>query len=878
VAITHTANSPEHLGKTNLHPIQRPEFPKGRNIHTAMHTKPHFLNVLSFSVLLSLLCLSESVLAQGPLKDRVIQAVDTSQVTAVRGNVHPLARPEFDQGRVDPSMPMRATMTFKMTAAQQADLDALLAGQQERGSPDYQRWLTPEQFGSRFGLSQGDINKVTRWLESQGFHVENVPASRNMITFSGTAQQVESALRTEMHRYVVDGKAHYANASDPSVPAVLAEVVLGFRSLNNFQLKPRALRKMNPKFTSSVSGLHFITPPDFATIYDVAALYANGIDGTGQNIVVVGQSNINLSDVEAFRSNSGLTTKSTKGPCPGSNCPVQIVIVPNETDPGMVSTDIDEASLDVEWAGAIAYNATVTFVIGNPNTAGGVVDALQHAITANLAPVISTSYGGCEANFSPTEISSLQSMMQQANLEGITVLAPAGDNGAADCDFNSNPNSPPITASTQGLAVDMPGALPTVTSVGGTEFNEGGGTYWKTALGTDVVSSALSYIPETAWNDTNTVINGSSIGLSAGGGGSSTVVPKPAWQAGTGVPNDGARDVPDVSFSASSIHDAYLICSENFNASATPQFSPTCVSPFGFRDSAGGNLAAVGGTSVGPPAMASIVALINQSTRSGGSGNINRVLYPLATHSPAAFHDVTTGNNQVPFSAPCVALTQIGYNALPGYDLATGLGSIDAFVLVTSWASVSPASTANASSTVDFSLAFTPTQLTVKRGSCGSGTVALTRLNGFVGTPSFTCTVPSTLGSTTCAVVPAVTAGFDVPRGYQELGWWGVVGVILAGVAFVLASFGRSKASDRESRAWPRLVPGFVLVTVLAIMIGCGGSSKSNSSSTSNTTPQVNYSFAVQVPSTAPVASGTVAVNAAIGGINHSAQITVTTQ
>lgn len=480
--------------------------------------------------------------------------------------------------------------------------------------------------------------------------------------------------------------------------------------------------------------------------------------------------------------------------------------------------------------------------------------------------------------------------MQQANAEGITVLAPSGDNGPADCDFNTNPNSPPVTASTQGLAVDLPGALESVTSVGGTEFTEGtdaAGTYWRNPpcaiLGSCTVSpspdvapsSARSYIPEGAWNDTNTPINGSSIGLAAGGGGSSTVIPKPAWQAGTGVPNDGARDVPDISFSASSVHDAYLICSENFNSTANT-FSPSCVSPFGFRDSAGGSLAAVGGTSVGPPVMAGIVALINQITNHPtGSGNINRVLYPLATRLPSAFHDVVSGNNQVPFSPPCVASTQIGYNALQGYDLATGLGSIDAFVLVTNWTSVSPASDVNAATSADFSLAFTPAQVTVKRGTCGSGTMVLTQLNGFVGTPSFTCMVPAALGSTTCAVVPAVSGSFDLPGNYQELGWWGVVGVLLAGVAFVLASSGRFAGSGSESRTWPRLVPGFVLMNVLAIMIGCGGSSRSTPT---NSTPRVSYPLAIQVPSTAPVASGVVTVNAAIGGINHTAQITVTTQ
>ena len=899
MTIMHTAEIPEQHGTTKLHPIQRPEFPaKGRNSRaTSMHPKANSRNALSSSVLLILFCLSQALFAQTPLRDRVVQATDTSQVTAVKGNVHPMARPEFDQGRVDPSMSMRVTMTFKMTPAQQADLDALLAAQQQRGSPDYQRWLTPEQFGSRFGLSQGDINKVTGWLESEGFHVEGVPASRNMITFSGTAQQVEMSLYTEMHRYVVNGKEHYANAGEPSIPAALAEVVSGFRGMNNFQLKPRAL-KISPKFTSGISGNHFITPPDFATIYDVNRLYQQqGITGMGQKIAVVGQSDISRNDWTAFRTNSSNCTNCFQ--LSTNSSLLQIVYV-NNVNPGMQSSDIDEANLDVQWAGAVAPDVTVIFIVGDPVNGNGVSDALFYAIAPPTgvgipAPVISTSYGNCEANFFPTELSSLKALMQQANAEGITVLGPAGDNGPADCDFNSNPNIT-VTASTQGLAVDLPGALSTVTSVGGTEFTEGtdfAGAFWSSAPGTDVISSARGYIPEGAWNDTDvTLPDGTSSGLTAGGGGSSTVIPKPAWQAGTGVPNDGARDVPDISFSASPLHDGYLICSENLQTNPP---TPTCASGFGFRDGPGGNLTEVGGTSVGPPVMAGIVALINQLTNrcqpvvvSGcGLGNINPVLYPLAARLPqSAFHDVQSGDNKVPFNPfnpPCGASAKIGYNALPGYDLATGLGSIDAFVLVTQWTSVSPASTANAVTSVDFSLAFAPTQLTVKKGSCGSVTLVLTRLNGFVGTPSFTCTVPATLGgsstvppppgSTTCAVVPAITAGFTPPGSYRELGWWGVAGVLLGGLAFVLASFARPGASDTESHAWPRLVPGVVLVSALAIMIGCGGSSKSTSSSA-----VVSYPFAIQVPSTAPVASGAVTVSAAIGGINHTAQITVTTQ
>jgi pseudomonalisin len=872
VPITNTPSDLKQPAKTNLHPIQRPESSrKGRDLEpVSMHTnKKGSLKALYFGVLLGLLCYSRPLLAQGP-KDRVLRDIDTSQMTVIRGNLHALVRPEFDQGRVDPAMPMRVTVMFKMTPVQQTDLDALLEAQQERGSPDYHRWLTPEQYGSRFGLSQGDINKVTGWLESAGFHVEGVPASQNMITFRGTAQQVESALRAEMHRYVVKDETHFANATEPSVPAALADVVLGFSGLNNFQLKPRAL-KMSPRFTSSVSGNHFITPADFATIYDVTPLYQSGFTGTGQKIVVVGQSDVKLSDIQAFRSNSGLPPNDPQ-PINPTNSSLVGLVVPGDADPGLLPGDnLDEANLDVEWAGAIAYNATVIFIVGDPVNGGGVGDAIRYAITTSPipAPVISTSFGECEAAaIADGSFSFYQSLTQQANAEGITILGPSGDTGAADCDFN-NPSNP-TTTSTLGLAVDVPGALATVTSMGGTGFTEGADSanvYWKPAVGTDVISSARMYIPEGVWNDTDAMATGTStsIGLAAGGGGSSTITPKPAWQAGAGVPNDGARDVPDISFSSSPLHDPYLFCTE------TKSLSPTCVN--GFRNGLGGTLAAVGGTSVGPPLMAGVVALINQSTNQAlGSGNINRILYPLAARLPSAFHDVQSGNNQVPFSPPCVTSTKIGYNALPGYDLATGLGSIDISNVVSNWTTVSPASTANAASSVDFSLSFAPSQLTVKRGACGSGVLVLTPVNGFSGTPRFSCTVAA-LGSTTCAIVPVGSAAFGAPRDFRELSWWGVAGATLAAAALVLAVFGRTQPDDRLSHAWPRLAPGFVLTTLLAIMIGCGGSSKS-----SDAAAVVNYSFAVQVPSTTPVSSGTVTVSAAIGGINHSAQMTVTTQ
>jgi subtilase family serine protease len=834
--------------------------------------------IFAHRMLAVLLFIPATISAQIP-KDRVLESLDRSKFSPIKNSIHPLARAEYDQGRVDRSMPMRLTILFSRSAAQETDLATLLENQQERGSPDYQRWLTPEEFGRRFGMSQSDINKVTNWLEGEGFEVEAVPASRNLIAFRGTAQQVEAALHTEIHRYAMNGETHFANSMAPSVPTALSGIVLAVRGMNNFPLRPMLVRKAAPRFTSGITGKHFITPPDFAAIYSLAALYSQGITGSGQTIAVVGQSDINTSDVQAFRTASGLPNPS--------NVP-QIVHAYGET-PGMISGDIDEANLDVDWAGGIAYNATVIFVVGDPVHAGGVFDAFRYAVTNSPlpAPVISTSYGECEA-FAKQDgfFTEMQTLAAQANAEGITILAPGGDLGAADCDINPSASGATTTASTQGLAVEVPASLPNVTAVGGTEFQEGadsGGQYWinPVCIGlpgcADQEPSAHGYIPEGAWNDTNHMISGVSVGLTAGGGGSSALVAKPAWQAGTGVPNDAARDVPDVSFSASPIQDPYLMCSEYVDPT-TNQFTPWCTN--GFRNSANNNqLDAVGGTSVGPPAMAAIVAMINEYTnRTSGSGNINPVLYPLAAHSTGAFNDIRSGNNQVPFSNACGTNTQIGYTAGNGYDLATGLGSINVSALISAWTSVPPASTGLAQTSADFSLGFSPASLTVRRGGCATALVELTLVNGFGGTPTFSCSVPAAIGGnlatpTTCAVTPAVATSMGAPGTYREFGWWGIAGLLLLGTAMAVITLRHPHPDDNDSPVWLKLAPICTAMALVAFAIGCG-----NSSSSAPDSPIVGYTLSISVPANAPVSSGTVNVTAASGTLSHTAGIGVTTQ
>jgi uncharacterized protein (TIGR03437 family) len=572
-------------------------------------------------------------------QDRLLGPLDLSR-TVTLGQSQPRALARYDRGRVDPAFPVPyVTMLLKPSGAQQSNLDSLLAAQQDPSSPDYHRWLSPEQFAGRFGIGDGDVATLVGWLNSQGLKIHDVARGRQWITFSGGAGDIGRAFHTEIHRYQVNGRNHFANATELSIPAGFQSVVAGFTGLDDFYKRSNPTPRGNvvtlgPAYTSA-KGNHYLAPADFATIYDIDPLYGNGIDGTAQTIAVVGTSDIFLGDIEAFQSQFNLPMNDP-----------QVITYGN--DPGFDSGAMLEADLDLEWSGAIAPNSTIIYV-----NAIGPFLAVEYVVDTNIAPIISMSYGNCEAGATPA----LEILGQQANAQGITWLASSGDSGAAGCDIQDD-----FSQAGKGLAVNLPASFPEVTGVGGTQFNEGSGTYWATKNGVSS-SSALSYIPETAWNETT---DGNPLGAS--GGGASIFFGKPLWQTGAGVPNDNARDVPDVAMSASAVHDAYLVYSS-------------------------GNLYAVGGTSAPTPAFAGMVALLTHYLMSKGLekqlglGNINPTLYRLAQTAPTAFHDVTSGNNIVPCvqGSPNCLDGSIGYSAGPGYNLVTGLGSVDLNNLVTHW-------------------------------------------------------------------------------------------------------------------------------------------------------------------------------------------------
>lgn len=754
------------------------------------------------------------------LASRITEQVEDGQTFTLPRNVHPRVRNATDLGVVSQSLELPlVTIHLQRSAAQQQELDQLLREQQDPSSPNFHKWLTPEQFAARFGASKADLAKIRAWAESQGFSNVKVARTGTFLTMSGTAAMAASAFATPIHNYQTpDGAIHYANASDPTLPHAFAGVISAITGLNDFHPKPRtyAIRPVVPRFTSSISGNHFVAPGDFATIYDVNTLYDAGMTGAGVKIAVPGQTDLNMAQVQAFRSAAGLP----------SNRPQTVLV---GADPGVSADDQLESYLDVEWSGAVAKSATIIYVY-----AKDVFTSFQDIVDQNLASVVPLTYGYCEAQFGST--TGITSMLQTANAEGITVLAASGDLGVADCDEPdpTNPSAQPPAQASQGIAVDFPGSSPYVTDVGGTEFDENGGNYWGTTNGTGA-GSALGYIPEMVWNDT--AANSS---LSAGGGGVSTLFPKPSWQTGTGVPADGKRDVPDIAMLASTNHDSVLICASDgtVKKNGTLQ-TQDCTS--GFRD-VNQNLDAAGGTSVGSPAFAGIVALMVQQY-GAGQGNINPRLYQLAAAGSSVFHDITVGNNDVPCKTGTPNCTSAGnygvYNAGTGYDLASGLGSVDAGKLVDEWAE-------------SFQVSLSPSSLTLGGGQSGTSTLTVSGNNGFSGSVGLTCSVSAALTNTTCSVNSSVTAPGTATVTIKDsnstiappfwrrrrippaaFGWWAVAIAALLTLAW--------------QRRRVRAATGVCAIGSALLLVGCGGGNSNSSSSTTNTVQNVAVTGSVTI-------------------------------
>ncbi len=659
---------------------------------------------------------------------------------ALRGNVHPAVLSAAPLGRCDPAMPMtRMLLALKPPSGVRTLMDQRLADLHNPASPSYHQWLTPEQFAQSFGPGPGQIAQVTDWLRDQGFTVDAVARGGMSIEFSGNVDAVERAFLTPMMNYRAAGRTFHANAADPSIPSALADLVAGVVSLHN--LPRRAMHKGARKLTADEaahfarpqythSGGHYLSPGDFGVIYNVNPLYADGINGQGVKIAIVGRTHPTnaektTGDWAVFRSEMGLPV----------NPPV---FINNGADPG----DLDlldakyagedlEADLDVEWSGAVAPYATIQFVCSaSTNGSDGVDLSAQYIVNHNLAPIMSCSFGQCESDMGTSGNTFYQNLWAQAAMEGITVFVASGDDGADGCYDPGPPAQSGGRAAVSGLA-----STPYNVAVGGTQFNEGSSQlYWSSvnsSLGSgEPFVSARSYIPEVVWNSGGSTPD-------ATGGGASGLYGKPSWQAAPGVPADGARDVPDVALASADGHDPYLV-QAYLGAGAGGD---------------GNDLYIVGGTSCAAPAFAGLMALVEQHNGQG-QGNVNPVFYQLfstqyGAGTPTVFHPVTQGNNSVPGVAGFSARSDGGYNQ------ATGLGSVDANALVRNWGtgvsvSVTPASavglltgttatfTAALSGTVDIGVTWSTTGGTLTPGNPSS-------------TATFSATVPGTYTITAAA-------------------------------------------------------------------------------------------------------------------------------
>jgi hypothetical protein len=651
-----------------------------------MQPKPMVLGrVLLATACVALLTLSagaqQSSSQQTVVQPRITKPVDEANLVTLKGNTHPLARPEFDLGPAPANLPLnRMLLVLSRSPEEEAALQSFLDQQQDKSSPNYHNWLTPEQFGQQFGPADQDVQAVTSWLQTHGFQVDRVSKGRVVIEFSGAASQLQEAFHTEIHKYAVNGEEHWANSSDPQIPAALAPVVTGIKTLHDFykksqilitgeQFKAKFKPGSLPEFTAS-NGIHALAPADYATIYNINPLYAAtpAINGAGTTIAVIGRSDFLVQDVIDFR-NSFLLPGNTP----------QIVI--NGPDPGILNEGEQfEATLDATWSGAVAPGAQVVFVVSaSTNTTDGLDLSEEYIIDNDLGNVMTESFSGCEAGATSAEASSISSLAEQAAAEGITYMVSTGDSGAEGCD---NPDTE--TRATGPVSVNILASSPYTVGVGGTLFVEGANAakYWSSTNQSNG-GSALSYIPEDVWNESCVSGCGQSGGgaIWAGGGGASTLFSKPPWQSVvSGIPPDGHRDLPDVSLTAAG-HDPYLLC---FNGSCEQ----------GFFDG-------VSGTSASAPSFAGIMALVNQKTGSK-QGQANYVLYRLAaqetlskcnasspTTAPAStciFNDVTTGNNAVPGEVGYGTSTA-KYQSTVGYDPATGLGSVNVANLVNGWGS-----------------------------------------------------------------------------------------------------------------------------------------------------------------------------------------------
>lgn len=719
--------------------------------HSRVSALAHSVRIpraLAFAALLALTIWSPMSLAAQtpvgtPVASRIVAAINPNQRVTLPGSTPAIARAQYDQGALAESAAANhVVLVLKRSDEQESTLKALIDQMHSKGSANYQQWLNPQEFASRFGPSDADLATVTGWLQQNGFTVNKVSAGKVAIDFSGTAGQIKSAFHTELHTYTHNGVTFHSNNQDPQIPAALAPVVAGIESLNDIKpvsnMHVPGTAKMNIQthtatpdwnfeanctvagsFTRVPCTLYIPEPSDLAVQYNLTSVQKSGITGKGATVGVISASNIDLGVVQNYRNLFGFNA---------ANLP-QVVV--DGSDPGQTGA-VTEAYLDVEAIAAMAPDATTNlYVSADTLTTSGLVTAIIRAVDDDVADVLTLSYGECEKTLGAAGNQFFYQAWEQAAAQGQSVFVSSGDAGSAGCD-----NFDTEASATQGLAVSGYTSTPFNTSVGGTDFyytNYATGQFSAALiaeLATDWSGGGPSITPtasltapirEQPWNQSlgfNVNKNGHGHNIVGGSGGASTCASganvnpttgayglctagyaKPSWQSGIGVPADGVRDIPDVSLFASSGANLafWPICASVYDCRADLQVDPYSIS-----------ITAIGGTSASSPAMAGIMALVDQNQK-GRQGNANYTLYALATQYPNTFNDITLGSNNVVCTAGTVNCSLDtngdGYYSLQeffagaGYDQASGLGTINGANLLANWGKVSFNASPKASST-----------------------------------------------------------------------------------------------------------------------------------------------------------------------------------
>jgi len=740
-----------------------------------------------------------SIFAQGPVP-QLGKGIDQSARVPLPGSRSPYVSAARDLQSVSPDMAVPGiTLVFRRSGAQEAALQGLLAAQQNPKSPLYRQWLNPETFAARFGVADSDLIAVERWLTSYGFHVDNVARSRDRVTFSGIAAQVSAAFGTELRYYQESGELHFAPATDLTLPVNLAPATLAVLHLSDFRPKPavRAMAGAHPDLTSSTTQAHYLTPKDILTMYDAGPIYAQGTLGAGQGLAIVGQSFVNTltpSSVDTFQMN--LTQYN----------PINPVLVPNSGPEAISPGDEGESEIDLEYSSGIAQNSNVFLVYVGANQNYSVFDALAFAISEDIAPVVSISYGACEPLLSSSELDQYDALFEEASAQGQTLVASSGDSGSTACAPYGSAQGVTL-AEQQALTVNFPASSPHVTAVGGTQmaagtFTAGSSSYWASApnAGIDVVSSLLSYVPEVAWNE-----GSPSSGIVAGGGGTSAHYARPTWQSSyPGIPAGNYRLVPDIALQSSIASPGFLVCSSDAALIGQEGQTSSCASGL-----TGSNhtYTIAGGTSFAAPIFAGFIAILNELENATGQGNVNPVLYSLAANAnsyAAAFHDITSGSNAcVANSGSCVAADESSYLATTGFDEATGLGSIDLNALTTEWP---PSSTAGLLHTI---VSLTPSSYAVSPGQTNPIQINVGSLyssNNSVPTGSVSVSVDGQV------VDPSLAFSSTNPSEYYASVSYNFVAPTIAGSHLVSVGYPGDSTHAPATATYPVLV-GSVLAT-----------------------------------------------------------------